>query len=107
MSNDSSNPLELRFSIGPFPVTVEPWFWLFSLALGWNIEDKAKWLLPWVLICFVSILLHELGHGVTALAFGARSRIRLYSFGGLCYPERALSRWRHLLMSIAGPATNF
>lgn len=104
MSNDSSNPLELRFSIGPFPITVEPWFWLLSVVMGASL---GRFLAPWVVICFVSVLLHELGHGTTALVFGARSHIRLHSFGGLCIPDRQLSRWRDLAMSAAGPAVNF
>ena len=99
-------PLELSFRLGPIPVTVEPSFWLiaalFGLSAGFNLGA-----LVWVIVVFVSVLIHELGHALTALLLGVRSSIRLYSFGGLTIPEARLSRAGEIVMSLAGPFAGF
>ncbi|HRU18888.1 MAG TPA: M50 family metallopeptidase, partial [Kiritimatiellia bacterium] len=56
----------------------------------------------------VSITLHELGHSLTAMAFGCRVRdITLMMMGGcatlLSMPRKA---WQELLMAAAGPAVS-
>jgi len=100
-----NTPLELRFRVGGIPVRVEPWFWLTGLVLGGTLSGAR---LPlWMVVMFVSILVHELGHAVAARAFGARAHIRLYSFGGLTYPDRRLPRWRNIAMTLAGPFAGF
>lgn len=105
MSEQPRGPFELHFSVGPFPVVVEPSFWFMTAVLG--LAPRLELTLAWVAICFVSILVHELGHALAAHAFGSRAIIRLYSFGGLCYSERPLGRWRGLVMSAAGPIAGF
>jgi Zn-dependent protease len=97
---------EIRFRVGPLPVAIEPTFWLGAIVLG-SFGGIGPQLLVWVAIVLVSILVHELGHALTALAFGVRSRIQLHMWGGLTLPERALPRWRDLLMSLAGPGAGF
>jgi Zn-dependent protease len=91
--------------VGPFPVIVEPSFWILSVIMGWS--DRPEEVASWVAICFVSILVHELGHAVVSRAFGATTWIRLYSFGGLCYSDRRHSKWRDIAVSVAGPAAGF
>lgn len=100
-----STSLDLRFRLGGIPVRVEPWFWLTGLVLGGSLTGAR---LPlWLLVMFVSILVHELGHALAARAFGARAHIRLYAFGGLTYPDRRLPRWRNVAMTLAGPFAGF
>ncbi|MBF5043442.1 hypothetical protein FGE12_13675 [Aggregicoccus sp. 17bor-14] len=108
MSSRARGPLELSFNVGPFPVTVEPFFWLTTALLGASsrITTPVE-AAVWAAVCFVSILVHELGHALVGRAFGARSYIRLHWMGGTCHADRALSRWRDVLMSAAGPGANF
>ena len=61
----------------------------------------------WLGILFVSILIHELGHALTARLFGARAWVQLYSFGGLAHPDRPLPKWRAIAMTLAGPFAGF
>lgn len=71
----------IRFSLGSIPVTVRPTFWLVALLLGWTLGDRAL-LAAWVVIVFVSVLAHELGHALTARRYGADVSITLTTFGG-------------------------
>ncbi|MBI5518364.1 MAG: M50 family metallopeptidase [Deltaproteobacteria bacterium] len=98
-------PFTLKFRLGPFPVRVEPWFWLFLVALNGNLRGPS--LVLWVAVAFVSILVHELGHASVARHFGARASIRLHTFGGLTYPDRVLPRWESIAMTLAGPGAGF
>ena len=42
----------------------------------------------WVFVIFISILVHEFGHALTACYFGQKPRIELVAFGGLTYPGK-------------------
>ncbi len=100
-----TTPLDIRFRLGGIPIRIEPWFWLMGLVLGASLTGAR---LPlWMGVVFLSILVHELGHALSARFFGARSHIRLYSFGGLTIPDRRLTRWRNIAMTLAGPFAGF
>jgi Zn-dependent protease len=99
-------PFEIQFSLGPIPVVIEPSFWIIGLLMGFSPEQPIRTLL-WVFIVFFSVLVHELGHALVARRLGASAAIRLYSFGGLTLPDRRLSRWGEVGMSLAGPFAGF
>jgi Zn-dependent protease len=104
----SANPVQdftLRFRLGSIPVVIEPWFWAMALFTGAN--QRGPDVVLWVIVVFVSIMVHELGHAVFSRLFGASAWIRLYSFGGLTYPDRTLPRLRSIAMSLAGPFAGF
>jgi stage IV sporulation protein FB len=99
---------DLRFHLFGTPVRVHPLFWLFSAILGWsalNNQDGFLRLCLWVVVSFVSILLHEFGHVWMGAALGSRdSYIVLYSFGGLAVGSRDVpGRWQRIAVSLAGP----
>lgn len=98
-------PFTLRFRLGPIPVVIEPWFWVMSFVMGGNFLGPK--ILLWVLVVFVSILVHELGHAMASRAFGAQASIRLHSFGGLTFPDRRLTRNQDIAMTLAGPGAGF
>ncbi len=97
-------PFTLAFSLGSIPVAIEPSFWLVTVLFGWSSGLEAA--LAWTGVVLISVMLHELGHALTAMAFGSRARIRLYSFGGLTYHER-LGQRASILTSLAGPFAGF
>jgi membrane-associated protease RseP (regulator of RpoE activity) len=58
---------------------------------------------------FVSILVHEYGHGLTAQSFGYRaSEVVLYGMGGYCACEfERQSPWQRVAVLFAGPGAGF
>jgi len=62
-----------------------------------------------VLLLLVSIVLHELGHSLTARAFGYRTRnITLMLIGGCASLEQMPRKaWQEFLTAAAGPAVSF
>jgi Zn-dependent protease len=99
---------DLRFSIFGIPVRVHPLFWLMAALLGWQ-EGHMGTTLAIVVCFFVSILIHELGHALSARRFGWPPFIVLYAFGGLAsyQPTHGYSRKRSAWISFAGPLAGF
>ena len=99
---------DLRWSMLGLRVRVSPWFWLVCLLMGSSLPGL-NLVLVWVGVCFVCILVHELGHALTARAFGERGvRIVLYGFGGLAIsPGNACRGWARMLMIFMGPGAGF
>ena len=107
---------DLRFNLLGFPVRVHPLFWLIALLLGSSSGDPLQ-ILIWVLVVFISILIHELGHALAFRRYGLASQILLHFSGGLTVPESTLwgSRWANvalgpneqIFISVAGPGAGF
>ena len=72
----------LSFRLFGVPVTVRPSFLLIAALLGMRGGDVSR-IIAWVVIVFVSILVHELGHALTARSFGSKVEIELNAIGGL------------------------
>lgn len=101
---------DLRFRFLGFPVRVHPFFWIATLLLNGDglLRLGPEYLLIWVVVVFVSILVHELGHAIMFRRFGADADIVLYAFGGLAIPTNHISgRWRRIVVSLAGPVAGF
>ena len=107
---------DLRFNLAGFPVRVHPLFWLIALLLGSASGDFLQ-ILIWVLVVFVSILVHELGHALAFRRYGLSSQIILHFSGGLTVPESTLwgNQWANvalgpneqIFISVAGPGAGF
>jgi Zn-dependent protease len=96
----------LRFRLGSFPVAVYPSFLVAAALLGYFFwTDDWQMLLLWVVVVFVSVLVHELGHALVALALGGRPEIRLEGFGGVTFPRlpQRPSAGKQVILSVAGP----
>jgi Zn-dependent protease len=105
-----STRYDVRFRLLGIPVQVHPFFWLVTVITGGvGRRDIEPWeVLLWVPCVFVSILVHEYGHGLMARLFGARPRIALWWLGGLCgYEEERRSPWQRFLILLAGPGAGF
>lgn len=98
----------LNFQLFSFPVRVHVSFFFIALLLGLSTGNIFT-LLIWVAVVFVSILVHELGHAVTANYYGRDPQIELYSMGGLTISRRysMLSYPKEILMSFSGPLAGF
>lgn len=96
----------LSFRLGPFPVRVQPAFFLIVALLGAGRLEQPGLLAVWVGVVFVSILLHELGHAVAFRAFGHAPSIELYGMGGVTRGGGggALGTGANVLVALAGPA---
>ncbi len=98
----------VKFSINGIPIAVQPLFWLVAVFLGFDVFRGPN-LVLWVGIVFVSILVHELGHALTAQAYGHQPRVLLHGFGGVTTwaATPALSPVRRILVTLAGPFSGF
>ena len=97
-----------HFTIARIPVRVEPVFLVIAGLWGLRYLDAGlDVVLIWVLASFVSILVHELGHGFALKAFGQPSAIVLHAFGGVTMSQRGatFSRAKSIVVSLAGSLT--
>ena len=115
------SPYDIHFQVGPFPVRVTWTHWVVSAIFGWEGVNFAArvglaepgtpqpvFLVLWVVIVFLSILIHELGHAIAARAFGYPAEIVLYHFGGLAaFEPRRHTTFREIVISLAGPVAGF
>lgn len=89
-----------------FDIEITMGFWLTAVMLAF-MESKLEpiSIVLWALVLLISVLVHELGHGVAYRVFGVRSNIRLHFLGGATYPTIVLplARWKQVIVSLAGP----
>jgi Zn-dependent protease len=92
------------FAIGPFPVRVQWIFLIVAVGMGLVYNDPFL-ILSWVVIVFVSVLAHELGHAMVAESYGMVPSITLHTMGGMMIPLRNkhLTHLQEILLSLAGP----
>ena len=91
------------------PVKVEVSFFAIAVFLALSRSRDITLIVEWVVVVFVSVLLHEFGHALAARAFGLKPEIRLYQMGGLTSwrSEKEVAPLKHLAISLAGPFTGF
>jgi Zn-dependent protease len=99
---------DLRFRLLDIPVRVHPLFWLVMLLISGEPHDLRA-AAVFVACAFVSILVHEFGHGLCSRAVGREpDGIVLYAMGGLCYyPSGGQSPLARFLVLAAGPGAGF
>ncbi|MCA8990491.1 MAG: hypothetical protein KDA69_11065 [Planctomycetaceae bacterium] len=100
----------LSFSVFGIPVRIHWFFWVVGVLLGAdNFSMGIEFLLGWMLVFFVSILGHELGHALAAVYFGYRPQILLYGMGGLAQytPTGQYNRGQSITIVLAGPFAGY
>ena len=94
----------ISFRLLGIPVTVRPSFLLIAALLGLSAA-RVSLVFAWIAVVFVSILLHEMGHALTARAFGSEVEIELNAIGGLTswtVPEEEFGPGRRAVVAAAG-----
>lgn len=93
---------------GRIPIHIFPFFWLLVLIIGWLNSATVLGTLIWALVILVSVLIHEYGHALTAIAFGQSAEINLVGLGGLTKREGPkLPKWKEFLIVLNGPLAGF
>lgn len=91
------------------PVKIDPSFLFVCALLAYSRLSYPAFLVEWLIVIFVSILVHELGHALVVRSFGLSPQIMLYSMGGLTSwaDEKGISHAKHIAISLAGPFAGF
>jgi Zn-dependent protease len=107
---------DLNFNLFGIPVRVHPIFWLMILLFASSTRGLLQYFI-WVVVIFLSLLLHEMGHALVMRGFGRSSEVILYYGGGLTVPRAeawgtswanvSLSRKQEILVSLAGSFMGF
>lgn len=85
-------------------ISVNPLFWVFAGVIGYLNSNSINGTILWVVVIFVSVLFHEIGHALTAVFFGKQARITLVAFGGVtAYENKDLQFWKQFLITLNGP----
>jgi Zn-dependent protease len=94
------------------PLFIHPTFLLLPVWVAFTNPEAGPaglaLLLLWVAALFGCVVLHELGHALTARRFGIATRdITLYPIGGVARLEKMSEKpLEELLIALAGPAVN-
>lgn len=98
----------MKFRLGSIPVRVHAAFLFLALFMAMNERDP-RLIAIWVVVVFVSVLAHELGHALVGRAFGLTPQIDIHGMGGTTSwtsgPE--LGPGRRVAISLAGPFAGF
>lgn len=93
---------------GRIPIRIFPFFWLLAAIIGWVNSGTLTGTAIWVVVIVISVLIHEYGHALTALAFGQKAHIELVGLGGVTHRDGArLSLWKEFIIVLNGPAAGF
>jgi Zn-dependent protease len=97
--------MEIQFRLFGIPIHVSAFFLLTAVILGRRDAGTPVLLASWIVIMFVGVLLHELGHALTAVAFGQRPAISLHGLGGVTVwePRGDVGPGKRAIITLAGP----
>jgi stage IV sporulation protein FB len=105
------SPWSIRIArLAGIPIRIHLTFFLLLLWFGKVSSDQGQGFLDGVvlmLLLFGCVVLHELGHALTARRYGVETReIVLYPFGGVARMDRIPPGKAELVIALAGPAVN-
>lgn len=92
------------------PLTITPSFWILAALIAYLGSSTTMQFLSWIIIVALSVVVHELGHALTARFWGQRSEIILGSLGGTTIYRagaKPLSRLKEFFVVLAGPLFGF
>ena len=93
---------------GRIPIRIFPFFWILILVIGWLNTSSPLGIATWGIIIFISVIIHEYGHALTALAFGQQAEIDLIGMGGVTKRSGPqLKKWQEFIIVLNGPCAGF
>ena len=97
----------LAFKWGAVPVRIHATFLIIAALLGLTLQRTPLGVALWSAALVVTVLLHELGHALTARAFGVAMVVDVTPFGPTTDPRLAgLVPLRRALVALAGPTVS-
>jgi Zn-dependent protease len=89
---------------GKIPIQIYPLFWVLALMIGWINSQNVLGTAIWVVVIVISVIIHEFGHALTALAFGQKAHIELVALGGATERQGPkLKLWQEFIIVFDGP----
>lgn len=89
---------------GKIPILIHPLFWVMAAFIGFINSGTGTGTFVWVGVIFVSVLVHELGHALTGLAYGQKVSVNLVAIGGVTQRQGPpLKLFREFLVVFNGP----
>lgn len=95
----------VTFRLFRIPVTIRPSFLIIAALISYRFSHDLRRFFIWIGIVFFSILIHELGHALTARGYGSEVKIELNGIGGLTswtIPPDDFGPGRRALVAAAG-----
>jgi stage IV sporulation protein FB len=87
---------------------ISPFFFLMAAFIGFINSLNLYGTLLWIIVIFISIVVHELGHALFFRLFGLNVHVELTLFGGVTYPKGGrLSLPKEFITTLAGPVFGF
>jgi stage IV sporulation protein FB len=94
----------LQFTFLQIPVYIQPAFWLFAIFFTGFYRDPSMQSLIVGVVLFISLMVHEYGHALTAKYFGANPTVTLEAFGGKAeYNGFRIKKWQDFVITMNGP----
>ncbi|WP_438011009.1 site-2 protease family protein [Sorangium sp. So ce321] len=101
----------MSFRLFGVSVDVQLGFWLSAALLGYGIVAREQYQLfvVWILVVFLSVLMHEFGHALAIKRHRVEPEITLHFMGGTTTWRSLLplGRLQHVVISLAGPFAGF
>jgi Zn-dependent protease/thioredoxin-like negative regulator of GroEL len=100
----------MGFRLFGIDIEIQLGFWVMAFLFGWGGRSApGVEVIVWMLVVFVSVLIHELGHGLTIKRLRIEPEISLHWMGGTTSwaPALPVGRRDHIIISLAGPFAGF
>lgn len=89
---------------GRIPIKIYPFFWFLIIIIGWINSFTVLGTAIWAIVILLSVLIHEYGHALTALAFGQEADIELVGLGGVTHRHgKKVNLWQEFIIVFNGP----
>ena len=106
-STDPNQQGTFRFKLFGFPLSIH-WSFLI-LPILWGSQsgpdpiDQTRSVLIYIIVFFISILGHELGHALAYRLFGGSAQIMIHAMGGMAVSHGSFNRKQKIIITAAGP----
>lgn len=106
-STDPNQQGTFRFKLFGFPISIH-WSFLI-LPILWGSQsgpdaiDQTRSVLIYIIVFFISILGHELGHALAYRSFGGSAQIMIHAMGGMAVSHGSFNRKQKIIITAAGP----